>query len=413
MINQKISTILNTYFFIPFVFLCSFCYSSKVLAQLTFQWNALADIEVSKGGEKSHFYYNEIDAANKDTRVGVSQVNLLGKAIFNPQWSINARLLLERDKGRKLDKLVIPQLNFQWLSKKRKYGLTIGSFTNPFGMYNEKNLSTDRNFIGLPLAYGYYVNISDKIGFVQNMKDLTDLNVDGERQWGSTHLYYGGYSTGLQFSWNIKPAKVNWKIALVTGATNLQERFTTPLNFGLTSRLKLQVNYFWEQGFSFSHGSFLNESEVSSAIIKFQKYRQTLLGTDFKLGKGFFEISGEIIVAFYNTPLFLAESQQFQTLSIDRPLSLTSVAAYLDTKYELPFLQGSYISYRIDRMVFDNFEGPAASVWDNAVWRNTFAAGYRLNQHLLVRFAYSTQQVANKSWDKTQRTLRLMLTVHY
>jgi len=404
---------LNTRIFILFTFIGSFCCSTSLLAQISVQWNVLADLEVSKGGEKSHFYYNEIDATNKDTRVGLSQLNLISKVILNPQWSINGRLLLERDKGRKLDRLVVPQLNLQWLSKKRKYGLTVGSFTNPFGMYNEKNLSIDRNFIGQPLAYSYYVNISDKIGFVQNMKDLTGLKIGGERQWGSTHLYYGGYSTGLQFSWNIQPAKVNWKIALVTGAANLQDRFTRPLNLGVTSRLKLQANYFWEQGFSFSHGSFLRESDVSSAINTLQKYRQTLVGTDFKLGNGFLEFSGEIIAAFYKTPLFLAEEQQFETSTISNPISLTSIAAYLDTKYELPFLQGSYLSYRIDRMDFDNVEGATTSAWDNAVWRHTLAAGYRLNQYLLARFAYSTQQVDNKKWNKTQRTLRLMLTVHY
>lgn len=404
---------MNTRIVIPLIFLFSFCYTSNLYGQLTVQWNVLADIELSKGGENSHFYYNEIDVANKNTRIGLSQLNLMGKVIINPQWSINGRILLERNRGRKLNRVIVPQLNLQWLSKKRKYGLTVGSFTNPFGLYNEKNLSTDRNFIGLPLAYGYYVNISDKIGFAQNLGELNDLNVDGEKQWGSTHLYYGGYSTGMQFSWNIKPAKVNWKIAVVTGAANLQQRFTTPLNLGVTSRLKLQATYFWEQGFSFSHGSFLNESEVSTEINQFKKYKQTLVGTDFKVGKGFLEISGEVIAAFYKTPLFLVENEQFQTSTIETPLALTSIAAYVDTKYELPFLQGSYVSYRIDRMGFGDLEGYTADAWDNAVWRHTLAAGYRLNQHLLARFAYTTQQVANKNWDKTQRTLRLMLTVHY
>lgn len=404
---------MNTKIFTPVFFILYLCYASNGIAQLSFQWNVLADIEVSKGGENSHFYYNEIDAANKDLRIGLSQLNLIGKALINPQWSINGRLLLERDRGQKLDRFLVPQLNVQWLSKKRKYGLTVGSFTNPFGLFNESALSTDRNFIGLPLAYSYYVNISDKIGFSEDLGDLKKINIDGTIQWGSTHLYYGGYSTGMQFSWNIKPAKVNWKIALVTGAANLQQRFTTPLNFGITSRLKLQATYFWEQGFSVSHGSFLNESTVSTSIEKFQKYRQTLVGTDFKLGFGYLEISGEVIAAFYKVPVYLVGNQEFQLNTIDKPLQLTSIAAYVDTKYELPFIQGSYLSYRLDRLSFEALEDYTVANWDNNIWRHTLAAGYRINQHLLTRFAFSTQQTANKNWDKTQQTFRFVLTAHY
>jgi len=385
-----------------------------LLAQPTLQWNALLDVEMSKGGAQSHFYYNEIDANNKDARIGFSQLNLIGKLSITTNWHLNGRFLLERDKGQQLDKLVVPQLNLQWLASKRTIGFTIGSFINPFGSFNEQQLSIDRNFIGLPLAYSYYVNISDKIGFAENLGDIANISIDEERQWGGTNLYYGGYSTGALFSWTIKPSKINWKLALVTGAANLQKRFTNPLHLGIISRLKIQATYFWEQSFSFSHGSFLRASEISTPIDQLKKYRQTLLGTDFKLGFGFVEFSGEIIATFYKTPLFLLDENRFQDTSIDTPLQLSNVSAYLDTKYELPFLQGSYLAYRIDRMTFGASEGYATnSAWDNAVWRHSLAAGYRINTHFLARVAFSTQQVANKNWDKTQRTLRLVLTAHY
>jgi len=393
-------------------FLTIFFFFTPLLlqAQPTLQWNALLDVEMSKGGAQSHFYYNEIDENNKDARIGLSQLNLVGKLVITPNWQLNGRFLLERDRGQKLDRLVVPQLNLQWLASKRKFGFTIGSFTNPFGSFNSQQLSIDRNFVGLPLAYSYYVNISDKIGFVENLGDITEINIDEERQWGGTNLYYGGYSTGALFSWTIKPSKINWKLAVVTGATNLQKRFTDPLHLGIISRLKLQATYFWEQGFSFSHGSFLRDSEVSSTIDQLKKYRQTLLGTDFKLGVGFVEFSGEIIAAFYKTPVFLPDENRL----LDTPAHLSNVSAYLDTKYELPFLQGSYLAYRIDRMTFGASEGYATNgAWDNAIWRHTLAAGYRFNEYFLARFAFSTQRVANKDWDKTQRTLRLVLTAHY
>ncbi len=105
-------------------------------------------------------------------------------------------------------------------------------------------------------------------------------------------LYYGGYSAGTMFSWNIKPAKINWKIALVTGASNLRQRFTDPLHFGVVSRLKIQPTYFWEQGFSISHGSFLRNSEVGSQLNDLHKFRQTVIGTDYN----------KSVMAFLNFP---------------------------------------------------------------------------------------------------------------
>ena len=234
-------------------------------AQVIFKFNAIADVELSKAGDKSHYYYNEIDQEEIDYRLGISNINLLSKLKFNTNWSINTRLLFERDKGKKLKKFKIPELNIRWLSKNRKVTITLGSFANPFGSFNEKQLSIKRNFIGLPLAYSYYTNISTKIGFVKDLGDKTKIPLDGEIQWGSSLLYYGGYTVGTSVTWNIKPSKVVWKIALVNGAPNQQLQFSDPINWGIISRLKLQPTYFWEQGISFSHGTFL-ESDIWNQI---------------------------------------------------------------------------------------------------------------------------------------------------
>jgi hypothetical protein len=378
-----------------------------------FKFNALADFEVSKAGEKSHYYYNEIDQNNLGFRFGASQLNLMSQLSLDSNWSFNVRLLLERDKGQEFNKFSVPQLNIQWLSNNRKTGFTIGMLTNPFGSFNEKQLATQRSFIGLPLAYAYYTNISSNIGFLPNMGDITKVPIDGEVQWGSSTLYYGGYTAGAMFSWNIKPSKVNLKLAIVNGASNTIERFSNPINLGIISRLKLQPNYFWEQGFSISHGSFMQDSEVSGQLDGLGKYSQTLIGTDFKLGSGFFEFSGELIGAFYQVPVFNNETMAFETNGDDDPLNVQNFSAYLDIKYELPFLQGSYMAYRIDHLGFGKLEGGTSPNWDNNVLRHAFAIGYHVNQYILARMAVSTQHVDNKPWNKTQGTFRFVLTAHY
>ncbi len=157
-------------FYILFLLLHVTCI---LFSQTTVQFNALGDLAFTMAGSSSHYYYNEIDQNHTDARIKPSQLNLITKIGFSDRWNFNARLLLERDKDIKFDKFSIPQLNLQWLSEKRKHGITAGIFANPFGTFNEKQLSIDRNFIALPLAYSYYVNISDKIGFMKGMGDIT------------------------------------------------------------------------------------------------------------------------------------------------------------------------------------------------------------------------------------------------
>ncbi|MFT4534443.1 MAG: hypothetical protein ACI9P5_001803 [Saprospiraceae bacterium] len=386
---------------------------SNTTAQSTFSFSALADFEYAKAGSKSHYYYNEIDKDAIDGSFSIAQLNLMGRVNINKQWILNARVLLERDKGQKVDNFAIPQLNIQWVSKKRKVGITVGSFTNPFGAFNQKQLSTQRNFIGLPLAYGYYNNISSNIGFVEDMGDIAKIAIDGEVQWGSTNLYYGGYTTGAMFSWNIFPGKVNWKIALVNGASNLQKQLSGPLQYGVISRLKIRPTYFWEQGFSVSHGTFYQSSEVSDQLDEIVNFKQSMLGMDFKLGKGYFEFTGEVIGSFYKVPQFNEDGLAFEVNTINAPLSLSNLAVNLDIKYELPFIQGSYIAYRIDHLRYSKLENSSTQKWDNNVLRHSFAIGYHINQYILTRATVSTQQVDNKEWDKKLGTFRLMLTAHF
>lgn len=392
-----------------FVFISfSFCVS----AQSTFKFNALLDTELSMAGKESDYYYNEIHRDFLDTRFGVSQLNAIGELKIEKQWTFNVRLLLERDLGQELSKFSVPQLNVQWLSKKRDVGLTIGTFTNPFGYYNEKQLSTDRNFISLPLAYAYYFNISDKIGFLEGMGEMNQIWIDGneEWEWGTTNLYYGGYSTGAMFSWNIKPSKINWKLALVTGAPNLQKRFTDPLNFGIISKLKFRPAHYWEQGLSFSYGTFLQKSEVSDQLENLRDYNQTLIGTDFKLGIKYWEFTGEVIGAFYRVPQFNIENSTFDS----NTLKISNLSANLDIKYEPPSIQGSYIAYRIDHIGFSKLDIDQSPNWDNNVVRHSAAIGYNINKYLLARVMVSTQNVSNwPSWVKNQRTFRMVLTAHF
>lgn len=388
-----------------------FAFQQKITAQqpLEFNYQALADLEFSAAGPASHYYYNEIHSDYTDARFGFAQLNLLGELNWGTQWKLSSRISRERELGQKLQQFRIPQLNLQWLSEDQTYGITAGRFINPFGSFNARQLSTQRNFISLPLAYSYYVNVSDKLGFYPNMGDITKFAIDGEVQWGSPMMYYGGYATGLMFSWEINPGKLNWKTALTTGASNLANQLTDPLHVGVVSHLTMQPTYYWEQGLSVGTGSFMQSTDFSSYLEALGTYRQTLIGTDFKVGSGFFEASGEIILAFYKLPVFEPSLEDFVNTD---GVTQSSLATYLDLKYEPPFISGSYIAYRIDRLGFDQTDF-YESAWDNTVLRQSIALGYEINTYLLVRALVSTQKTKNKSWDDQQRVLRIGLTAHY
>ena len=393
---------------LPLLILFFMIVSGPANAQRSMKVKILADMELSSAGSDSHFFFNEIDKDFTNWRFGLSQLNLITQININKQVRINSRVLAERDHGREFGRLVLPQFNLQYLSKDRKYGLTLGAFTNPFGSFNKHQLSTDRNLIGLPLAYSFYNNISEKLGYVDGLGDIVKIPLKGEVQWGRTNLYYGGYTLGAMFSWAIKPSKLGLKVALVNGASNIQFPFTSPMHLGVISRLKIQPTYFWEQGISFSHGTFMQESPISDILENLRQYSQTLIGTDYKLGMGHLEFSGEIIFAAYKVPVV-----DFSVAAVKSVENLNNLAVYLDAKYELLFLQGSYIACRIDHLRFSKISDGLYENWDNNILRNSLGIGYNVTRNILVRAFVSTQNVQNKDWGKTQRTFRLVLTAHY
>lgn len=386
-------------------------------SQLQLAINANIDAEISKAGDLSHYYYNEIHNELSDWHFDLTQANLMGSLTFSEQFKLNARLLITRELGKDFGQTRLPQLNLQWFPKDKTYSLTLGRFINPYGSFNEKQLSIQRTFISVPLAYGYYHNISRQAGLLLARGQYYKASLGGTTDWGSTTLYYGGYATGLQFSWwSDTPKQTTLKIAIINGASNIQQTFSSPFNLGLAGRLKIQPTYFWQQGFSLSFGSFMEQTNNNLALENLNQYYQLLLGTDYSLGTGFFSFSGELMAAFYRVPSYDPEEMRF--LSDDSPVSqtLSNVSTYLDIKYEPPFLSGSFIAYRLDALIFGKMEEGLYNEekWDNNVLRHSLGIGYKAFPFMLIRGMISTQSTQSKpAWGTQQRTFRLMLTLHY
>ena len=362
------------------------------------------DFEASYGDSTSHFYYNQIHKDFKDWRFGLSEVNLLTTINIDSSLSINARGQLYRFYGEELNEILFPLLNISYQPKDQDWSLTVGRFITPFGGFAANQHPKDRIFINIPLSFSYYTNISSKVGYGTNLGE-NRFRVNRRVDWGSTMLYYGGYSNGLQFDWSIKPDQVNWTLAYVNPSPNIlsSEPFDFS-NWAIVSKLQLQPKYFWSQGFSLSYGSFLEAAPINQG---FDNFKQLLLETDMVFGYGFWELGLEVVGSFYDVPKLNPDDG---TLS-DSFSNATSVATSAYLKYEIPYISGSYLAYGFEMLNFGKYENESQN-WDNRVSRHNFAVGYKVNSAILLRLNYLLQDVQNHPvWE--QNTFRAILTLHY
>lgn len=387
-------------------------------AQLSLSWNTYLDLELTKAGSLSNYYYNEIHFRHIDWRFDLARWDVLGNLEFNNQFSLNTQLTVQRNRGQRIGilkdleayDLILSQFNFSWKAKNQKLKVKVGRFITPFGSFYQKQINKDRAIIPLPLAYSYYVNISPKIGFAPDLRE-DGLRVDGRLEWGEPTLYYLGYKTGVSVEFG-KPYKLWGTVALVNGGLNLSGALNDEIQLGLISRLKFHPFYFGEFGASFAIGHFFETSEFSTSEINNSQFRQVMLGFDYKLGWSFFEVSGELIATSYKNPVWSLTENQFEGNNDIFRTNFNSFSSYLDFKYEPPFLSGSFIAYRFDLLTFSNFENSNGQKesWDNDVIRHVLSLGYKINGFLQIKTAFSTQSVDNKAWDQHQRTFRTMLT---
>ncbi len=391
--------------------------STKLLAQekqgLKIEFNGIADLEYLEGSANSNYFINGLPAQWHSGVIRPLELNLMAKVRFNEQWSLHLRGQMERLHGRSFEQIRLAQAMVQFRPKDSNWQFALGRVVAPVGLFSQKQLSTARNLIDVPIAYGYFANVADELGYVPQMGNGVRIRTTGVPEWGLPLLYYNGYTNGLKSTWAIKPGKLSLDVALTTGAPNQQKNLhLDPLNLGLQSRLKWQVAYFWKQGFSFSRGSFFRRNFFNEGRDPQNAWQQTLLATDYTLGFGHFEFSGELIGALYRVPQYLPlrDLAQRGTFS-QNDLSLSAFSAYLDAKYEFPFLTGAYATSRIETLNFGQIEGSNLA-WDQNVRRFSLGLGYKFKNAFLLRSSYAWQNVDPQN-PETYQAWRTALSVFF
>jgi len=356
--------------------------------------------EYAWGESDSDIYYNEISPVRRDGSLFLREANLLGGLQLGNGFSAHTRVQLRRRFGRELRQVRVLQALLRWEREDRKVRVELGRFLSPFGGFSQRPLPQDRDLISAPLPYSYYLNISDRVGYSPDLQGLSVIMVDSIPDWGAPMAYPDGYATGLKAHWSPQPDTLEFTLALTQAAPISQRNRSMPLHPTLIGRVQAQPTYFWQQGLSVSYGGFLQQTSSNALLETLSSYRQFMLGTDVKLGTGYWELKGELMSAWHRVPVFLADSQEFVLRGNQAPW-LHALAGYVDVKAEFPFLVGAYAIYRVGWIspTDSRVSLPGGDSWNSSVQRHTIGLGYQITRFLLFKTAYSWQFAADRAWE--------------
>lgn len=376
------------------------------------------DFEFRAGGRESNFISNEIPTEFRYPHAVINQFNVFFFSELGEKWTFNGRVQLDIWGSGRLNppRITLAAVTYEPSSR---FSASAGRLISPFGLYARRQLLSQNLFAAAPLMYGYFVNISEKRGFwpIAGNAGIYD---DGRSDVGVTTAYFGAYITGASMNWIVVPNRLNIEIALANAALASSLPNTNLANAAIVARLGVQPAMWWQQGFSVAYGSFMNLDSVNARAREnnpLERYRQLLVGTDFVFGYLWFELSGELMLSRWSVPKF--ENDQFVRINPGssklQTYALANYGGYVDFKVEPPFLTGSYVAFRAERLAFAPFDDPIAqgrSYWDRGVTRLSVAAGYKLSRNVLLRATYSDQRAdGDRRLDPDDWTFRTLLIV--
>ena len=391
-----------------------FVFASLLFSQVEF--NGSVDFEVDYAGEDSKFITNEIVGEFRRPHLGISQLNLFAFAPITEEFSFNARIQWDTWGSGKLNPARITLAMLTYESSESPLSFTIGRFISPFGLYPKRNLASDNLFAHAPLAYGYFINISEIKGF---WPKAGDEGIYLSADVGLTTLYFGGYNTGAMLSWIVVPEVFNIDIAITNAAMTSQADYTNLFNGGGVIRLGFQPVIYWQQGISAAIGSFMQKEADNFGQDGLEKFRQLVFGTDIILAHSYFELSGEFIYSFWTVPGFANGAFKENAAGDLGKFELENYSGYADFKIEPPFFTGSYIAFRYDILRFPEYTHPATSSiialnpWDYNISRYSVAIGYKLARSVLLKLTYTDQESDNPNLGNKDYTFRGILTISF
>ena len=390
--------------------------STPALSQVSI--GGTIDAGISSGGSGSAFISNGISHDYRHLGFRISQVNLLLFAPVNDNWYFEGRLQSDTWGEGTLRTPRFTLANLTWDNPEKAHTVSIGRFITPFGFYPTRSLTIDRTFIELPLAYSYYIAMSDEYGYWDEARYALNYQVGGGLM---TTTYFGGYSTGLRWDWNISENELMLQTAISAVSLGSSRNYTNLPNAAGTARLVYNPNIQWQIGLSASYGSFMHlevgENDAEHENNPLTQYRQTLAGFDFRYGLGYWEVIGEVIYSNWKVPTYY-ESAGGWVFEADSTTLKTSnysnIGMNLDLRFEPPFVPGSYIGFRLDHLNFIEAHPTNSNIYDTEDWdkdkvRYSLALGYKLARNVELKMLLSEQT----PYDYSLYTFRALITAFF
>ncbi len=385
-------------------------------AQFKVEWDFTVDLELSKAGSLSHYYYNEIHRNSTDWSFNLSRSDLITNFQFSDQFRLVAHAFTERDLGQRLgffndlDTYVVKmaQLHLNWNSKNQKFGFRLGRMYSPFGLWYQEQRYIDRNILSAPLVYAYYTNVSPNYGYVPNLAEENRIPTPDGIDWGLSTFYRLGYRDGATIRFgNI--SKINMQLGVFTGTTSMQKHDLDNPLLAISGKVDWPIKYWLKIGAAIDYGTYL----MSHLDINNDDFRQTSLSFYYQISSGYFDFSAEFISNQFSAPLYDPEAEDFITEgSVARKFDLESVSFYTTLTYEPPWFSGSFFSLRADLLSFGDQVDviPNDSSWDDDIRRYSFGIGYKFSPSLSARTTISTQSTDNRQWERHQRVFRAIIS---
>ncbi len=379
------------------------------------QINGEANFEVSRGGEDSRWTLNEIPNDFRFWHLSIYQLNVFGSAVIDDEFFFDTRVQFDKWQTGTLNAPRIAQVSATWRPNEAGYSITAGRFISPLGLYPKRQLQSQNNVVNMPLAYSYYTQISETVGFWPPPPTASQfLTTDS----GLTTAYYGGYLTGAMAELVIVPHT----LTLIGGITNttpgsLQNYLNTDA-WNVLAKVQYKPTAMIDLGIGVSTGKYIRRTSRNDSIFsEANRARQTLIVADLVLANGYWEVSGEFLYSLWNTPKF---SRGRFIQNADRSLFMADMANYgwyLDARYEPPFASGLFLTARWEGVRFANYVNEAGQTiaWENTFpsTRYTVGIGYKLSRGMQVKAAGSYQTLDGGSPKLDLYTIRAMLSVMF
>jgi hypothetical protein len=396
--------------------LLSILIMTKSFAQI--EWNGVLDFAASMSGKNSTFVGNGIANEYRLTHLSIDQFNLILYAPVDLEMSVEAGIRIDSWGTGKLNQpsLSFAVLNYAPIEKRSSW--SIGRFVTPFGNFHQRQFAFNRSFVTSPLAYSYFVNLSDKRGIWPEAGDNGAYGVDDV---GTTALGLEGLSTGILYINKTEYQGSNVQFAITNSTPSSIEKWTNQFGLAFTGRFGWWQTEKWEQGISITWGSYMSKDEsISPNLPNTEKYKQTALGTDWNYQSGLITINGEIIWSRWSAPRFDNLTGGF-AFDLDNPDQVKTVipslvTGYIDIIYNFIFIDNLYFAARAETMKFSKLNDPLKanlSGWDRDISRFSFGFGKPINEAVHFKFSYCNQMQSNVETDLKDWSIRSVLTVMF